>query len=218
MGDRAIDARYRRSFGVRAGYLPKDRAVLDEWHSALAARLQTDATAAHSPAVQALSDLLDADAIVRMYVTEMIEQARLLPDQSGRRDTIGSVSELLAALDALTRTAPTYKIGFPMSALFAYMMMTTAGEAVFRNGPFNDALRAILKEWCAFLDSEESTSTLNEGEDGWLSPEAVAKLKLDDFVIPDRKAEHWGLSPGTSSSTARSARTSGRSPTRATPR
>lgn len=197
MGDRAasaIDARYRRSFGVRAGYLPEDRGVLDEWHGVLTAHERAHAAAPpSSPAVQALAELLDKDAIVRMYVTEMIEQAALLPGQSTRRDTIDSVPGLLAALDTITRTAPTYKIGFPMSALFAYMMMTTAGEAVFRNGRFNDALRAILKEWCRFLDSEASTSTLTDGEDGWLSPQAIKKLKLDDFVIPDRKAKHWGF-------------------------
>jgi hypothetical protein len=36
-----VDARYRRSLGVRAGYLPKDRDVVDEWHALLATQVQS---------------------------------------------------------------------------------------------------------------------------------------------------------------------------------
>ena len=66
---------------------------------------------------------------------------------------------------------------FPMSTLFTYMMMTTAGEAAFCNGPFNNAIRAVLQEWCSFLDSAASRYVLNTGEFGWLSPSAYAYNK-----------------------------------------
>jgi phosphatidylserine decarboxylase len=79
-----------------------------------------------------------------------------------------------------------------MSSLFVYMMMTPAGEAAFRLERFNDVLRAILREWCAFLDSEESCSVLNEGPNGWLSEPAYQAYKLDEFEIPDRSKPHWG--------------------------
>ncbi len=78
-----------------------------------------------------------------------------------------------------------------MSSLFAYMMMTQAGEAVFRNAAFNDALRGVLREWCAYLDGPESAHVLNEGEYGWLSPFAYQDMKLYEFVF-DRAAPHWG--------------------------
>jgi phosphatidylserine decarboxylase len=80
-----------------------------------------------------------------------------------------------------------------MSSLFVYMMFTPAGEAAFRNENFNDAIRYILQDWCDFLDSPESQYVLNTGEFGWLSPSAYAYNKLDEFVIPDRDAPHWGF-------------------------
>src|SRR6185295_14770840 len=87
--------------------------------------------------------------------------------------TIDSVGGLLAALDTITKLAPLYNAdpkkrnAFPMSALFAYMMMTVAGESLFRNRAFNDAIQKILKEWCSYLDHGASTHVLNETPTGW---------------------------------------------------
>jgi phosphatidylserine decarboxylase len=105
-----------------------------------------------------------------------------------------TVEELLIALDHITRMAPyydTHSVAFPMSALFSYMMMTDAGEAIFRNAAFNEAIRQILKEWCRYLDSPESRHTLNHGPHGWLSPFAYQDMKLYEFVT-DRSDPHWG--------------------------
>jgi phosphatidylserine decarboxylase len=194
-----IEARYQRSFGVRAGYLPKDRAVLDQWHAELASDLRSVTRQdLDSPAVRALKGLLVDDPIVRMYVSEMVEQVQDLPHQEMRRDTIKSVPELLAALNKIVTTAPTYGtkekpgVHFPMSALFAYMMMTQAGEAVFRNEPFNTALRNILKEWYTFLNDEKSCSVLTDEPGNWLSSAAVEELRLDDFEI-DKSKPFWGF-------------------------
>ena len=191
----AVEARYQNSFGVRAGYLPRDRSVLDDWHRELVESLPDDpanATIVH-PSVQQFSELLDRDPIVRMYVNQMVEQAAALPGQPDRRWTVTTVDELVAALDKIVGMAPTYKkLAFPMSALFAYMMMTSAGEAAFRMPAMNAALRLILREWCAFLNSPDSASVLTTSEGGWLSPDAVKQLRLDDFVL-DKNDPHWGF-------------------------
>jgi phosphatidylserine decarboxylase len=205
-GDRRadIDARYQSSFGVRAGYLPRDRAVLDQWHTELANYLKgADLSAEHKPSVQELAQLLADNPIVRMYVTEMVEQAQDLPHQEKRRDTVKDVPQLLAALDTIVTQAPTYKtkdgkpgVHFPMSALFAYMMMTQAGEAVFRDAAFNGALRAILEEWCTFLNSKDSRYVLTTKRGCWLSEDAVEELHLNDYVTKEKKEEdptHWGF-------------------------
>ncbi|HEX5725585.1 MAG TPA: phosphatidylserine decarboxylase family protein [Longimicrobiaceae bacterium] len=191
----ALDARYRNHFGVVAGYLPKRREAVDAWQQ----KLKADIAAARakgprevSPSVEALARLITVDGIVRMYVDEMIRQ---VPPP---HDTIHSIEELLEALNHIVATAPEYNPDpnqqnfFPMSSLFTYMMMTPAGEAAFRNERFNGALRDILKEWCAFLDSRESLYVLNQGEYGWLSPSAYEYNKLCEFVIPDPSAPHWG--------------------------
>jgi len=194
--EQAIEARYRRSFGRIAGYLPKNRAAVDAWQRKLKrAIVERRAKGGQilSPSVAALARLIERDGIVRMYVSQMIDQVWPKYKQ------IDDIPELLAALEQITATAPEYRWNpadqnsFPVSTLFTYMMMTPAGEAVFRNEAFNGAIRAILQEWCAFLDSAESRYVLNEGEDGWLSQPAYEQNKLYEFEIPDRKAPHWGF-------------------------
>jgi phosphatidylserine decarboxylase len=187
-----LDARYRRLFGYRAGYLPLDRGQIDVWHQSLKARLRDGSAAPErSPAVGRLAKLLDTNAIVRMYVAEMIDQV------PSAHKSIEDTERLLGALDQITVTAPAYnpdptkRNAFPMSALFTYMMMTPAGEAAFRNAEFNNALRDILQEWCRYLDSPESADVLNEGEYGWLSEFAYQDFKLYEFIF-DRAAPHWG--------------------------
>ncbi|MFE0172365.1 phophatidylserine decarboxylase associated domain-containing protein [Streptomyces sp. NPDC059002] len=67
------------------------------------------------------------------------------------------------------------------------------GASLLRLPVFNTALRDVLTAWCAFLDSPPSRSVLTEAEGGWLSAQAVEQNKLDEYVIPDRTAEHWGF-------------------------
>jgi phosphatidylserine decarboxylase len=189
-----LNARYRRLFGHRAGYLPRDRSWLHEWQRSLksaAAEQVARGEDVSSKAVAELKKLLDTDPIVRMYVSQMIEQ---VPDA---HKTVHGVDELLVQLDRITVTAPLYNAdparrnAFPMSALFVYMMFTPAGEAVFRNERFNRAIKNILQEWCRYLDSPTSAHVLNEGEYGWLSPFAYQDYKLYEFVT-DRHQPHWG--------------------------
>jgi phosphatidylserine decarboxylase len=187
-----LEARYRRLFGYRAGYLPRDRSHLDEWHRSLKDQLRARASGlGRSKAVRKLAELLEVNAIIRMYVSEMIDQV------PRPHKVIDNTAELLLALEHITETAPLYnpdpskRNAFPMSSLFAYMMMTPAGEAVFRNSEFNHALKDILQEWCQYLDSPESAHVLNQGEYGWLSQFAYQDMKLYEFIF-DRAAPHWG--------------------------
>lgn len=188
--DAVLDARYRARFGVRAGYLPRERAQLHAWQRGLRARA-SDAAAAPSPAVAKLRQLFEADPILRMQVSLMIEQV----PQANRN--VRNPDELFTQLERITVTAPEYNAdpnqrhAFPMSSLFVDMMMTPAGEALFRDRRFNQAIKAILQEWCAYLDSPASAHVLNEGEFGWLSPFAYQDYRLWEFVA-QRAAPHWG--------------------------
>ncbi|MFE7295855.1 phophatidylserine decarboxylase associated domain-containing protein [Streptomyces sp. NPDC057579] len=178
-----LEARYRHSFGRLAGYLPESRAAVDEWQAGLVQKV-ADYEEQFSPAVQALADLIERDGTVRQYVTEMIEQVP--PTQR----KVADIPQLLNCLNYITGTAPAYnpdkskRIAFPMSALFVHMMGTKAGETAFRLQPFNNALRAILTEWCGYLDSQKSRSVLNRSDSGWLSPPAWKEFNLDEFIIP----------------------------------
>lgn len=195
--ERQLDAKYRESFGYRAGYLPRDRGAVTPWLRRMREQAHERRRATpderFGPAVAAFAKLLHRDAVVRMYINEMIEQ---VPED---HRTIHDLNDLLVQLDHITRLAPEWETDksrrnfFPISALFTYMMMTPAGEAAFRNTPLNDALRAILKAWCEYLDSSASISVLNTGPNGWLSEPALKYNEIDQFVIPDRgKLPGWG--------------------------
>ena len=190
-----VNARYKRQFAVRAGYLPKKREALLGWHAdmqtTIAGVKAQGEVRIRSESVRALDRLIERDPMVRMYAHEMLEQVRLL---DGVPPTPRTIEELLIALDHITRMAPyydTHSVAFPMSALFSYMMMTDAGEAIFRNAAFNEAIRQILKEWCRYLNTPESRHTLNHGPHGWLSPFAYQDMKLYEFVTKPSDP-HWG--------------------------
>lgn len=190
-----IDKKYLSRFGVLAGYMPQDRNAIDQWLSDLKEKVntakKTTTDIALQPSVNDLALLIEEDGIVRMYVTEMINQV------PKKYKTVEDIPDLLAQLNYIITHAPTYNEQhqgfFPMSSLFVYMMFTPAGEAAFRDEAFNEAIRFILQDWCDFLDSPDSQYVLNTGEFGWLSPSAYEYNKLYEFVIPDRDAPHWGF-------------------------
>lgn len=193
--ERQLKAKYRRLFGYVAGYLPRDHHAAAEYardlkKEALARKKKRGSWT--SPGVIAFAELIDRDAIVRMYVEEMIRQ------QEPGHATAETVEEMLSTLDLIVETAPLYNPDrkkqnfFPMSSLFAYMMMTPAGYAAFRYPAINDAVVRLLNEWCRFLDSPASTYVLNTTKYGWLSECAYEQYQLNEFVIPDPDAPHWG--------------------------
>jgi len=206
-----IDHQYQTLYGYRAGLLPADRTRLHPWHAklakAVAARRAKRAKHPH-PSVAAMAALIESNGIVRMYADEMISQQALLRDPHGKpippSSVIKDIPDMLAKLDYIVTYAPWFSdpSHFPMSALFAYVMMTPAGESLFRNAAFNDSLRAVLREWCRWLDSKESldvvTPQAEKGAVGWLSPQAYGGgkngMELWQFRIPNFKdKKHWGF-------------------------
>jgi len=203
------DARYQQLYGTLGGYLPVDREALHAWHLEVKAAVQQSRVAAvagvareapavppapprRDPTVEALAEQIKASGVLRMLVTEMIDQ---VPKE---KRVIENVTELLDHLNYITRLAPQWesdpkkRVFFPMSALFAEMMMDRAGEDAFRYPPFNDAIRAILGAWCRYLDSAASRHVLNTGTNGWLCPDAYKYNQLQQFVIPNPNAPYWG--------------------------
>jgi phosphatidylserine decarboxylase len=203
------DARYQQLYGTLGGYLPADREALHAWHLEVKAAVQQSKVAAVSgvaravpavppapprrdPTVEALAEEIKASGVLRMLVTEMIDE---VPKE---KRVIENVTELLDHLDYITRLAPEWqsdpkkRVFFPMSALFAEMMMDRAGEDAFRYPQFNDAIRAILGAWCRYLDSAASRHVLNKGPNGWLCADAYNYNQLQEFVIPDPSAPYWG--------------------------
>ena len=206
-----IEQRYKGLFGYRAGYLPKNLKTLNPWFKILekevkAAQAATKKKKWHK-SVAGMAELIERDGIVRMFVEEMIQQQYLLRDPNGkpipRANIIKSVPDMLAKLNHIVTYAPWFSDAshFPMSSLYAYVMMTPAGESLFRNPNFNSCLTGVLQEWCRFLDSKKSlhviTAENTKGRQGWLSPAAYGSgktgMKLWEFYIPNIAAKHWGF-------------------------
>lgn len=188
---------YTSKYGVIAGYLPQDKKLILNWHkqvvSAVESEKKKNGETVLQPSVQALSDLISKNGIVRMYVTQMIHEV------PAAQRKIKSTEQLLDTLNYIIQRAPEYNPNpakrntFPMSTLFVYMMFTPSGEVLFTMTEFNNAIRKILQAWCDYLDSPASCNVLNTGEFGWLSPSAYALNQLNEFIIPDKNAPHWGF-------------------------
>ena len=142
---------YKKSFGWLAGYLPEDIGFVDAWlqdlHKTVEQKRADGKKQFNHQSVQDLSDLIYGDSIIRMYVTEMLQQsAQSTPPAADDKELIDS---MLFRLDEICEIAPVYnddknkRMFFPMSALFVHGMATAAGKALFRNWNFNQGLRKV---------------------------------------------------------------------------
>lgn len=144
--------------------------------------------APYAASIQALHEVIESDPGIKINLNRMISQ---VPEAyRPARD----VEELLGIMNGIIHEAPKYNAPsqFPMSALFVQMMYTPAGEYLLTNRELNSALKDVLGEWKAFLDSKASVSVINR-EDGWLSPVSIKENDLDSFVIPNPKDPHGGF-------------------------
>ena len=141
------------------------------------------------PVIKEFSDLLKQDPIVRMYVTEMIDQ---LPK---KHKNVKDINDFFSQLNQILTTAPKFSKGevevTPLSNLLVGMMNTPAGFHAFRNEKINNMIRKILKTWAEFLNSEKSLYVLNDSPTGWKSKEAQKFLKMDDYIY-DPNDRYWG--------------------------
>lgn len=129
-----------------------------------------------------------------MLVHRMVAQQPETREYHARH--VRDVDHLLALMNGVLDLAPEYgeeNVTLPMGALLDWSMATPAGFAAFRDARINAALKAILREWCDFLDSRDSLSVLHDGPDGWKGEAAVADVGMDQFEH-DPDDEHWGFS------------------------
>lgn len=197
---------YRHHYGVVAGYLPKDTALLSAWVSNIVEISQSANNRARfgqlQPSIAAMMDMLERDRELRELVEAMIHEGEAVhleyePEAEYR---INSIATMLEAMNYIIQNAPPFSpqtphSAFPMSGLFVYMMWTPAGMIVFRNELFNRHLAAILQAWCDFLDSPASLHVITTKPDGWLCEASYLKNDLDQFVTEAQQQadpRHWG--------------------------
>ncbi len=204
--DNDFVSNYQQSFGVLAGYLPKESKYISQWLSDIV----KEALDAHKgksvesfePSVQAMADLLLTHGELRENVNLMIAEGEEVHRtyEPEIPYSIDSIETMLCTINHIIKRAPPYTpdiphSAFPMSGLFVYMMWTRAGQIVFRNTEFNLKLADILNAWCEYLDSEASLNVITTGPDGWLNAHSYINNDLDQFVTEEDKVAdpvHWG--------------------------
>ena len=143
---------------------------LEDWLEGLVREvgIKADRVADH-PVVEEFRDLIDRDPIVRMLVTQMIEQVPHAKPY--RRRHLQDVDQMLLLINEVIGRAPEYNetglVGTPLNAVLDWCMGTTAGFAAFRHEPINAMIRKILRVWCDFLSSPESVYVINDTPRGW---------------------------------------------------
>ena len=78
----------------------------------------------------------------------------------------------------------------PMGAVLDWTMGTPAGIAAYRDSRINGALKAILREWCEFLNTPAALYVLNDSPQGWKSVKACADVGMQFQHDPSH--HHWG--------------------------
>ncbi|MCG8377750.1 MAG: phosphatidylserine decarboxylase family protein [Chlorobiales bacterium] len=187
------------SSSVAARWLPNNGAVLKRWHNIISDAVREKSGAALHPVIREFQKLIDDDPVVRMYMTQMIQQ---IPDKY-RQHHPKNLQEFLQQLNAVLTVAPPYippghgedsaLVGTPFSAILIWTMGTPAGFAAYRNARINAMFKELLGVWAKFLDSEESRYVLNDSPGGWMSAAAQKQLHMEDYLYkPDEP--YWGFS------------------------
>jgi phosphatidylserine decarboxylase len=184
---------------VSRRWLPNGEDRLIEWYDVVFAEIQTRKDLKLHPLIRKFRQLIDDDPVVRMYMTQMIEQIPAKYHDYHPKD----IDDLLAQLNAVLTIAPAYVppcqgeatalVGVPFSAILVWTMGTPAGFAAYRHPPINAMFKELLAAWSCFLDSEASRYVLNDSPSGWQSEKALMQLHMQDYQY-DPHAAYWGFS------------------------
>jgi phosphatidylserine decarboxylase len=175
-------------------WLPHQDA-LEDWLEGLVSevRSKADEVTLH-PVIDEFRQLIDGDPVVRMYLTQMIEQVPHAKRYSKRH--LESVDQMLDLINEVIGRAPEYNetglVGVPLNAVLDWCMGTPAGFAAFRHPPINVMLKRILTAWCDFLSSPASLYVINDSPRGWKCASAKKSTKIEQFQYKPRE-KHWGF-------------------------
>lgn len=179
-----------------AGWFPPGQEQLESWLTGHVERVggrQGREGQQLRPSVAAFRDLIDSDPVVGMLVRRMIEQ---VPQTRAYKDRhVRDVEHLLALIDGVLDLAPEYgeeNVTLPMGAVLDWTMGTPAGFAAYRDSRVNGALKAVLREWCGFLNTPASLYVLNDSPQGWMCAKARADVGMEQFQH-DPTDRHWGF-------------------------
>jgi phosphatidylserine decarboxylase len=184
---------------VAPRWLPNDETVLERWHEIIGEAIRKNRGKPLDPVIRKFRKLIDDDPVVRMYMTQMIQQ---IPARY-RAHHPKNLQAFLLQLNAVLTVAPPYispghgedsaLVGTPFSAILIWTMGTPAGFAAYRNARINEMFKELLGVWTRFLNSAESRYVLNDSPTGWMCRQAQNQLHMEDYIYKP-EAPHWGFS------------------------
>lgn len=179
----------------RGGWLPEGQDELEAWLTGHRERAEArESDAVRHPVIREFQELIDTDAVVRMYLTRMV--AEVPRSKAYQTRHLHSVDQLLLLIDEVLTTAPEFSEGgmvtTPLAGILDWTMGTTAGFAAYRDPRINAMLKKVLDAWCEFLSGPDSLYVLNDSPTGWKSPEAQRAVGMQDYVH-DTADPHWGF-------------------------
>jgi len=184
---------------VARRWLPNDEVVLKRWHKLISEEIKKRHGAKRHLVIQEFEQLIDNDPVVRMYLTQMIEEIPEKYRHHHPKDLQGFLEQLNAVLTIAPPYIPkghgeeTALVGTPFSAILIWTMGTPSGFAAYRNPKINAMFKKLLCVWAGFLNSKESLYVLEDSKNGWMCKEAQEQLHMEDYKYnPD--APHWGFS------------------------
>ncbi|OSC99099.1 hypothetical protein PYCCODRAFT_1480156 [Trametes coccinea BRFM310] len=197
------------------GRLPRDHVALRRWLDKKIAYVEEPACR-DVPLHRVILDFqefIEKDAVIYLGFHQMFEQVPNKPpynhDPTGKPQ-VRDYRLMLRLLNDIISIAPAFEdhgfVGFPINAILDWPMGTPAGMAMFSRPDVNAQFRKIFDIWAAFLDSEESTATLNRSPNGWFGPQASKAMpNFVETYICDPSLPHHGFKSsnlGTTSSPA----------------
>ena len=184
---------------VSPRWLPNDETVLRKWYEIIREAIRKKRGERLHPVIRKFQKLIDDDPVVRMYMTQMIQQ---IPGKYREHHT-KNLQGFLLQLNAVLTVAPYYispghgedsaLVGTPFSAILIWTMGTPAGFAAYRNARINAMFKELLGVWTAFLNSTESCYVLNDSPTGWMCKEAQNQLHMEDYIYKP-ESPYWGFS------------------------
>ena len=217
-----MDPRLRGDPSHRRGRWLPHQDALEDWLEGLVREVRDKAdevnpTSGHR---RSSAELIDGDPVVRMYVTQMIEQVPHAKRYARRH--LESVDQMLRLINEVIGRAPEYNetglVGVPLNAVLDWCMGTPAGFAAFRHAPINAMFRKILEAWCEFLSSPASLYVLNDSPRGWKCALGQEERRGSNSSSTSPARSTGASRPGTITSPGDSSRAPGRSRTPTTTR
>jgi hypothetical protein len=101
-----------------------------------------------------------------------------LPGKAGK--------DVLGLVDAACRTAPSNNrsdlVGFPINVIFLELMENENERSFFAKYKINSALKDILTDYAAMLETPLSMQHMNEeSPDEWLCPDACSQIEYEQY-------------------------------------